>query len=204
MKIENEHNGIKFGDKCWAWDIVENAGEEITFAAHLPGVEFPIKVVSDNGNGDEFKFARPLKTEAQKVLEAFKGQKICLKNSLDEDVYYEPKMVCLKHNLGCIREDGSSENVNILSFEDWQLWEAPKVTLDTRRVAGMWCACPHMTDKARLVECVDIQKGLNLRLTSSNDLDGSDLKDGYVFSKDPMKPLDQWQTLEEICREPQA
>lgn len=25
-----------------------------------------------------------------------------------------------------------------------------------------------------------------------------------IFGKDPMKPLDQWQTLEEICREAQA
>ena len=70
MEIKNEHNGIKFGDKCWAWDVVEIAGEEVTFTAHFKGLQFPIKVIRENGNGDEFKFARPLKTEAEKVLEA--------------------------------------------------------------------------------------------------------------------------------------
>ena len=116
MEIKNEHNGIKYGDKCWVWDFNESDGDgdgdECFFLGYVKGASFPVKVIDEDGHNNGFKNARTLKTEAE--------------------------------------------------------------------------------------------KGLNLRLTGSNDLDGSDLKDGYVFSKDPMKPLSEWQTLEEICREAQA
>tara|TARA_R110000851_G_scaffold274363_1_gene426977 strand:+ start:81 stop:689 length:609 start_codon:yes stop_codon:yes gene_type:complete len=202
MEITNEHNGVKFGEKCWAWDNDESGGEIFTFTAYLKGTGYPVKVFDDHGHADEFRHARPIKTETEKVLEAFEGHKICMGEGISR--YIIPQSIDHRGRLQCLRDDGATIYLDGVHFDDWQLWEAPKVTLDTRRVAGMWCACPHMTDKARLVECVDIQKGLNLRLTGSNDLDGSDLKDDYVFSKDPMKPLDEWQNLAEICEEAQA
>ena len=63
------------------------------------------------------------------------------------------------------------------------------VKLDTRRVAGWWCI-----DERR-------DKGF-MRLITSVGVEGSeDVMPQCTFSKDPMRPLDQWQTLIEICAE---
>lgn len=203
MKIESEYNGITFGEKCWAWDLEsESDREECTFMGYVEILKYPVKVFKNCGEIMDFKHASPIKTEEEKALEAFGGQKICLGEGINRNII--PQSIDNRGRLQCLRDDGATIYLDGVHFDDLQLWEAPKVKLDTRRVAGWWCACLHMTDKARLVECVDIQKGLNLRLTGSNDLDGSDLKDGYIFGKDPMTPLNEWKTLEEICREAQA
>lgn len=75
----------------------------------------------------------------------------------------------------------------------------PKVKLDTRRVAGWhvyvegWTVLCEATRPHIKGESILIDRGY----ASVKDIaDG-----GYTFSQDPLKPLDQWQTLEAICAE---
>tara|TARA_R110000787_G_scaffold40349_1_gene100405 strand:+ start:24 stop:392 length:369 start_codon:yes stop_codon:yes gene_type:complete len=68
MGIESEYNGIRFGDKCWAWGCNESNGREFTFMGYVKSSSFPVKVIDDEGHNNGFKNARPLKTEAEKFL----------------------------------------------------------------------------------------------------------------------------------------
>tara|TARA_R110002096_G_scaffold40549_1_gene110114 strand:+ start:366 stop:746 length:381 start_codon:yes stop_codon:yes gene_type:complete len=70
MKIKSEHNGIKFSEKCWVWGCNELNGSERFFLGYVKGASFPVKVIDEEGAITGFKNARPLKTEAEKVLEA--------------------------------------------------------------------------------------------------------------------------------------
>ena len=74
------------------------------------------------------------------------------------------------------------------------------VKLDTRRVAGWWCSDLGSED-GRLVVNVDLKNGNWLRMLGNGAMESRTFNSKYKFSKDPMKPLDQWQTLEEVCEE---
>ena len=202
MKIESEHNGIKFGDKCWAWNDFEKAGREFTFTAYLEGTGYSVKGFNDDGYVEEFRHARPLKTEAEKVLEAFEWKKIWSEKRRGSCKYYIPQSIVDDGRLECLRSDGLTVCFSVEDFDDWQLWEAPEVTLDTRRVAGWWCTWGSQTSIEfcdRVSSNGDWLEARDLTFRTS----GSDTKT-IKFSKDPMKPLDEWQTLAEICAEAQA
>ena len=86
-------------------------------------------------------------------------------------------------------------------FLDDGIFRAPipePIKLDARRVAGWWCSTLGAED-GRLVYCVDLQNGAWLRMFGTSELKLNVLDSEYTFSQDPMKPLDQWQTLEQIC-----
>ena len=86
---------------------------------------------------------------------------------------------------------------------DGEIYRAPipePVKLDTRRVAGWWCSTLGAED-GRLVFSVDIQNGNWLRMFGTGEMKSGAFNSDYKFSKDHMKPLDQWQTLEQICTE---
>ena len=134
------------------------------------------------------------------MLEAFEDQKIFRKQWIGKDHYYIPNSIDSDDRLQCLRKDGATINFHVISFEDWQLWEAPKVKLDTRRVAGWWCTWAEIEQ----MHCVREVSKDGLSLAISTRCYASELRENAVFSKDPMKPLDEWQTLEEICRQAQA
>ena len=201
MKIESEHNDIKFGDKCWAWDCNESAGSEYFFMAYVEGSRHPVKVIKDDGVSVGFRHFRPLKTEAEKVLDAFEGQKICMGEGISR--YIIPHSIDNRGRLECRRDDGATIYLNGVHFDDWKLWTAPKVVLDTRRVAGMWCARAYWNNLHQ-VQAPSLDGGSCKINGERVNLMGEDPARQFSFSKDPMKPIDQWKTLEEICREAQA
>ena len=169
MEIKNEHNGIKYGDKCWVWDFNESDGDgdgdECFFLGYVKGASFPVKVIDEDGHNNGFKNARTLKTEAEKVLEAFEGQKICLGEGQRRDTI--PQTIDNRGRLQCLRDDGATIYLAGVHFDDWQLWEAPKVVLDTRRVAGWWCSTRDQLRGGRLVIAVDLQSGGWLRMRNA-------------------------------------
>ena len=203
MKIESEHNGIKFGDKCWAWDCNDSVGKEVRLTGYIKDHNWPFKVVDDQGHSKEFKFARPLKTEAEKVLDAFKGQKICRKEWDGKETHFTPQSIDSYGRFQSLRNDGATIYLNVSKFEDWQLWAVPKVVLATRRVAGWWCKRIHWHNLHQ-VQAPSLN-GASCRINGErfNFMVGDPACE-FVFSKDPMTPLDQWTPLEEICREAQA
>jgi len=198
--MRNEYNGIKFGDRCWAWDLDESAGKEFTFTAYLEGTGHSVKGFNDDGHVGEFRHARPLKTEAEKVLEAFEWKKIWSENRRGSCKYYIPKSIVDDGRLECIRSDGLAVCFSVEDFGDWQLWEEPKVTLDTRRVAGWWAIHPTLTRFMKIVQ-PNITGGE--MLIGTHNLESHNTSP-WKFSKDHMAPIAQWKTLEEICSEPQA
>ena len=70
-----------------------------------------------------------------------------------------------------------------------------EVKLDTRRVAGWWCTWEELDEMQYVREVSKDGKSLVLNTKCY----ASELRSNAVFSKDPMKPLSEWQTLEQIC-----
>jgi hypothetical protein len=194
MKIESEYNGIQHGELCWVWDNNESKGMEAYFLAYIDNDrEYPI-IVSDkygNGNHYDYKHAKPLQTEADKFLEKWKGKKITSVNMWDAERYFIPIATNGNRVEGVCPGD-KADYIDIFDFE-CTLWEPPKkVKLDTRRVAGWWSK-NKKSDYIKLLTCVHMNG-------TCVDMNGTtDPLEGYTFSQDPMKPLDQWQTLEQIC-----
>ena len=76
------------------------------------------------------------------------------------------------------------------------------VKLDTRRVAG-WFAIRE--GWGQFVSCDQCSvSGISIWISEEEVFINSSSMSSYLFSKDPMKPLDQWQTLEQVCAEAQA
>lgn len=149
---------------------------------------------------DNAIYRAPMQTEAEKFLEKWKGKKIHC-GSMWAGHYYEVIRVMDHNRVRIVDHDGMNGHLILRALDTWQLWEPPKVKLDTRRVAGWWCTWGHKTN---LMMINDVQaKGKSFVTPAgihwSIEQIGQD--ESIVFSKDPMKPLDQWQTLEEICAE---
>ena len=93
------------------------------------------------------------------------------------------------NGIWCDYDDGKVDD-----YDSHIIYRAPipePIKLDTRRIAGWWCH----DDEERIIKmmtCVNEDGGVS---ESAED----HLQ--YRYSKDPMLPLDQWKTLEEICAE---
>jgi len=141
-------------------------------------------------------YRAPIQTEAEKFLEKWEGKKIW-QEGMWRHAYHLVTGI-LDHNRAYIKDqDGKCGHIVLRASDNWQLWESP-IKLDTRRVAGWWCSTLGAED-GRLVYCVDLQNGAWLRMFGTSELKLNVLDSEYTFSKDPSAPLDQWQTLEEIC-----
>ena len=187
MKIKSEYNGIKHGELCSVWDDEENLALEAYFLAYInDDSEDPIVVVDKYGAHSSYKNAKkiePIKLEAEKFLAKWGGKKIW-QEGMERHAYHLVTGV-MDHSRGYIKtQDGKGSYIVLRVSDNWQLWESP-VKLDTRKVAGWWSK-DKKSDYIKLLTCVHMNGT-------------TDPLEGYTFSQDPMKPLDQWQTLSEIC-----
>jgi hypothetical protein len=143
---------------------------------------------------DNSIYRAPMQTEADKFLAKWVGKKIW-QEGMWRHAYYLVTDV-MDHNKAYIKDqEGRRGHIVLRASDDWQLWESP-IKLDTRRVAGWWCnkyASIFLTEISNVTTC---GTALYIKETQHNI---TELDEKYKFSKDPMKPLDQWQTLEEIC-----
>jgi hypothetical protein len=146
---------------------------------------------------DDMVYRAPMQTEAEKFLAKWGGKKISRVSGISDWIIFDSVYGCCDDSV--IGNDNCGLKVVTKDFRDptWKLWEPPKPKLDTRRVAGWWVACPAKL-LARLVISVDLKRGEHLRMHGASPMEAND-SEGYTFSKDIMKPIDQWQTLEEIC-----
>jgi hypothetical protein len=134
---------------------------------------------SDNGI-----YRAPMQTEAEKFLEKWEGKKIWQEGMWRHS--YHLVTGAMDHNRVHIKDqDGQCGYIVLRVSDNWQLWEPPKPKLDARKVAGWWSK-DKKSDYIKLLTCVHMNGT-------------TDPLEGYTFSQDPMKPLDQWQTLSEIC-----
>ena len=143
---------------------------------------------------DDLVYRAPIQTEAEKFLEKWKGKRIRLEYWEDHN-YVIPNGLKNDDLFTFIDQDGDEDFHNY--YCDWLLWEPPKPKgkLDTRRVAGWWV---FFLGGLNYLMCSDVGRcGLSLKV-SDTWVNIENLKCA-VFSKDPSTPLDQWQTLEEIC-----
>jgi hypothetical protein len=155
------------------------------------------KIALKRPSFDDMVYRAPMQTEADKFLEKWYWKKIW-QEGMGRHAYHMV-MGVLDHNRVYTKDqEGKLGHIVLRVSDNWQLWESP-VKLDTRRVAGWWIACPEKF-LARLVISVDLKRGEHLRMHGASPMEGEDLE-GYTFSQDPSTPLDQWQTLEEICAE---
>ena len=144
---------------------------------------------------DDLVYRAPIQTEAEKFLEKWKGKRIRLEYWEDHN-YVIPNGLKNDEIFTFIDQDGDED---FWHYDcDWLLWEPPKVKLDARKVAGWWCNTLG-AEFGRLVFSVDLQNGAWLIMFGTGEMKVSAFNSEYTFSQDPMKPLDQWQTLSEIC-----
>ena len=145
---------------------------------------------------DDLVYRAPIQNEAEKFLAKWGGKKVW-QEGMGRHSYHLVTRV-MDHNKVYIKnQDGKCGHIVLRASDNWQLLESP-IKLDTRRVAGWWCSTLGAED-GRLVYCVDLQNGAWLRMFGTSELKLNVLDSEYTFSKDPSAPLDQWQTLEEIC-----
>jgi hypothetical protein len=138
-------------------------------------------------------YRAPIQTEAKKFLEKWGGKKIWQEGMWRHTHYLVTDV--MDHNRVYIKDqDRKGGHIVIRSSDNWQLWESP-IKLDTRRVAGWWCTWEELDEMQYVREVSKDGKSLVLNTKCY----ASKLRSNAVFSKDPMKPLDQWQTLEQIC-----
>jgi hypothetical protein len=184
MKIESEYNGIKHGELCSVWDLDESLALEAYFLGHRGDeAQCPFVVLFRGGGERSFRNAKPIKTEAEKFLEKWGGKKIW-QEGMGRHAYHSVTVV-MDHNRVYIKDqDGEHGHIVLRASDNWQLWEPP-IKLDTRKVAGWWSK-DKKSDYIKLLTCVHMNGT-------------TDPLDGCTFSKDPSAPLDQWQTLEQIC-----
>jgi hypothetical protein len=142
-------------------------------------------------------YRAPMQTEAEKFLEKWGGKKIW-QEGMGRHAYHSVTVV-MDHNRVYIKDqDGQHGHIVLRASDNWQLWESPKPKLDARKVAGWWMRGADYTTAHMVISIGTSGKSLSRydkRIFNLEDLDG----ENYTFSQDPMKPLDQWQTLEQIC-----
>jgi len=141
--------------------------------------------IHDPAWADNSIYRAPMQTEAEKFFEKWGGKKIWQEGMWRHTHYLVTDV--MDHNRVYIKDqDGKGGHIVLRASDKWQLWESPiKVKLDTRRVAGWWSK-DKKSDYIKLLVSVH-KNGTN------------DPLEGYTFSQDPSAPLDQWQTLEQIC-----
>jgi len=149
--------------------------------------------IHDPAWADNSIYRAPMQTEAEKFLEKWGGKKIWQEGMWRHA--YHLVMGVLDHNRVYAKDqDGKGGHIVLRASDNWQLWE-PLIKLDTRRVAGWWVFFP---SGLNYLMCSDVGRcGLLLKVSDTwVNIDNLKLA---VFSKDPSAPLDQWQTLSEIC-----
>jgi len=152
--------------------------------------------IRDPSWSDNEIYRAPMQTEAEKFLEKWGGKKIWQEGMWRHTHYLVTDV--MDHNRVYIKDqDRKGGHIVIRASDNWQLWESPvsPIKLDTRKVAGWWVFFP---SGLHYLMCSDVGRcGLSLKVSDAwVNIDNLKLA---VFSKDPSTPLDQWQTLSEIC-----
>ena len=145
---------------------------------------------------DDLVYRAPIQNEAEKFLEKWGGKKIWQEGMWRHS--YHLVTGVMDHNRVYIKDqEGRCGHVVLRSSDNWQLWEPP-IKLDTRRVAGWWMRGSDYTTAHMVISIGTSGKSLSRydeQIFNIKDLEG----ENYTFSRDPSAPLDQWQTLSEIC-----
>ena len=148
---------------------------------------------------DDLVYRAPIQTEAEKFLEKWKGKKITVANVWDEDRYFIPNSNDGENVIGINNYD-KPDYIDIFGL-GWQLWESPKPKgkLDARKVAGWWCTWGSKKESVMVNIVHNNGKSLVTPAGIHWSIEQIEADKSITFSQDPMKPLDQWQTLEQIC-----
>ena len=147
-----------------------------------------------NGFLDDGIFRAPMQTEAEKFLEKWGGKKIW-KEGMWRHAYYLVTGVMDHNRVYMTDKDGQHGYIVLRVSDNWQLWESPKPKRELKAtdLIGWWAKDGN--DYVGPLR-VDASEGLIGVNTIGHKLENCD---GWRFTKDPSAPLDQWQTLEEIC-----
>ena len=152
--------------------------------------------IPDPAWSDNSIYRATIQTEAEKFLEKWEGKKIW-QEGMWRHAYHLVTRV-MDHNTVYVKnQDGQHGHIVLRVSDNWQLWESP-IKLDTRKVAGWWMRGVDYTTAHMVISIGTLGKSLSRydkRIFNLENLEG----ENYTFSQDPMKPLDQWQTLSEIC-----
>ena len=143
---------------------------------------------------DNSIYRAPMQTEAEKFFEKWGGKKIWQEGMWRHTHYLVTGV--LDHNRVYIKDkDGQHGNIVLRVSDNWQLWESPKPKRELKAtdLIGWWAKDGN--DYVGPLR-VDASEGLIGVNAIGHKLENCD---GWRFTKDPSAPLDQWQTLEEIC-----
>ena len=104
-------------------------------------------------------------------------------------------MGVLDHNRVYTKDqEGKLGHIVLRVSDNWQLWEPPKVKRELKAtdLIGWWATNGLLTGPILVDSGFDKVK-IHVEWWHVRNLET------WRFTKDPSTPLDQWQTLEEIC-----
>jgi hypothetical protein len=148
---------------------------------------------------DHLVYRAPMQTEADKFLAKWGGKKVCRVSGISDWIIFDSVYGCCDDSV--IGNDNCGLKVVTKDFRDptWKLWEPPKPKLDTRRVAGWWCTWGSKKESVMVNTFHNNGQSLVTPAGIHWSIEQIEADKSITFSKDIMKPIDQWQTLEEIC-----
>jgi hypothetical protein len=154
---------------------------------------------ADTGFLDDGICRAPMQTEAEKFLAKWGGKKISRVSGISDWIIFDSVYGCCDDSV--IGNDNCGLKVVTKDFRDptWKLWEPPKPKLDTRRVAGWWCTWGSKKESVMVNTFHNNGQSLVTPAGIHWSIEQIEADKSITFSKDIMKPIDQWQTLEEIC-----
>ena len=193
--MSRELNKSHIGKIIEVSDSVESAPCQREFLGFF-GHKIMCRVSTSSTRVYGWAHGHPIQTKAEKFMVEWEGKKICQTGWLTSDYYVVPNTIDDNDDVWGDDENGFS--VPITTGATWQLWTPPepKVVLDTRRVAGWFCADPNY--EFMLFPICSTDGRFIIIRGQRYSIDGTGIKD-LLFSKDPMKPISQWQSLEEVC-----
>jgi hypothetical protein len=152
------------------------------------------KIALKRPSFDDMVYRAPMQTEADKFLEKWYWKKIW-QEGMGRHAYHMV-MGVLDHNRVYTKDqEGKLGHIVLRVSDNWQLWEPlkPKIELNATDLIGWWAKDGNNYVGPLRVDASEGLIGVN---TIGHKLENCD---GWRFTKDPSTPLDQWQTLEEIC-----
>ena len=146
-----------------------------------------------NGFLDDGIFRAPMQTEAEKFLEKWGGKKIW-KEGMWRHAYYLVTGVMDHNRVYMTDKDGQHGYIVLRVSDNWQLWESPKPKRELKAtdLIGWWASNGTISGPIRTCSKTN-RVNMNVEWWNMWELGI------WSFTKDPFVPLDQWQTLEEIC-----
>jgi hypothetical protein len=143
---------------------------------------------------DNSIYRAPMQTEADKFLAKWGGKKVCRVSGISDWIIFDSVYGCCDDSV--IGNDNCGLKVVTKDFRDptWKLWEPPKVKRELKAtdLIGWWATNGLLTGPILVDSGFDKVK-IHVEWWHVRNLET------WRFTKDPSTPLDQWQTLEEIC-----